>query len=172
MKRKFFAVFLCALFLPASFAVLPPESPAQRRDFSYKTSKRNFGNEEFEIFELVNSRRQNSRLGQLGWNNDAARMARRYSEEMARGNFFSHYDERGRSVAERAQTFGIRNWSGIGKNLFYCEGYNDFSNVAVKGWLNSSGHRKNMLNPQWTATGIGIASARDGKIYVTQIFLK
>lgn len=172
MKRKFFAVFLCALFLQISFAVFPSESNAQRSNNSYGNSRSNFGSEEFEIFELINSRRQKNRLGQLDWDNSLAQMARRYSEEMARGNFFSHYDKRGRSLADRAENFGIRNWRGIGENLFYCEGYDDFSSVAVNGWLNSSGHRKNLLNPGWTTTGIGIASDRDGKIYVTQIFIK
>ena len=99
-------------------------------------------------------------------------MARRYSEDMARGNFFSHYDKRGRTVVERAEHFGIRGWSEIGENLFFCEGYDNFSNLAVKGWLNSSSHRQNMLNPVWTTTGIGVAADRSGRIYITQVFLK
>lgn len=172
MKRKFFAVLLCALLWQVCFTAFPHENFAQKRDKSYKTSRSNFGSEELEIFELVNNRRQKSRLGQLRWNSELAKMARRYSEEMARGNFFSHYDKRGRTVSDRAESFGIRGWRGIGENLFLCDGFNDFSSVAVKNWLNSSGHRKNMLAPEWTATGIGIASDRSGKIYVTQVFIK
>lgn len=172
MNRKFFAVLLCAFFWQFCFNAFPSENFAQRRTDSYKTSGTNFGNEEFEIFELVNNRRQKSRLGQLEWDSDLAKMARRYSEEMARGNFFSHYDKRGRSVSDRAEISGIRGIRGIGENLFFCNGIDDFSGVALKSWLNSSGHRKNMLNPEWTATGIGIASDRSGKIYVTQVFIK
>lgn len=172
MKRKFFAALLCALFWQVTFSAFPSEIFAQKRDSSYKTSRSNFGGEEFEIFELVNDRRRKNRLGQLEWDADLAKMARRYSEEMARGNFFSHYDKRGRTVTDRAESFGIRGWRGIGENLFFCENLEDFSGVAVKGWLNSSTHRKNMLSPEWTATGIGVASDRAGRIYVTQVFIK
>ena len=172
MKRKFFTLLLFAAFLPLNFAVFSFEAAAQRRNNTYKNSRSDFGNEEFEIFEMINSRRQKNRLGQLGWDDDLAEMARRYSEDMARGNFFSHYDKRGRSVAERAQSSGIRGWSSIGENLFYCSGYDDFSNLAVKSWLESSSHRKNMFNPVWTTTGIGVAADRSGKIYVTQVFLR
>lgn len=172
MKRKFFAAVLCALVWQTSFVIFPSETFAQRRGTSYKNSRSNFGGEEFEIFELVNRRRQKSRLGQLEWDGELAEMARRYSQEMARGNFFSHYDKRGGTVTDRAERFGIRGWRGIGENLFFCEGLEDFSGVAVKGWLDSSAHRKNMLSPEWTATGIGVASDRAGRIYVTQVFIK
>ena len=172
MKRKFFALLLFAAFLPLNFAVLSSEVSAQRRSNNYKSSITDFGNEEFEIYELINNRRYKSRLQQLEWDNDLAEMARRYSEDMARGNFFSHYDKRGRTVVERAENFGIRGWTDIGENLFFSEGYDNFSNLAVKGWLNSSSHRKNMLNPVWTTTGIGVAADRSGKIYITQVFLR
>lgn len=172
MKKKFFTLLLFAAFLPLNFGFFSFDAAAQRRNNDYRNSRSDFRNEEFEIFELINSRRQKNRLGQLDWDDDVAEMARRYSEEMARGNFFSHYDKRGRSVAERAQSFGIRRWNSIGENLFFCTGYDDFSNLAVKSWLNSSAHRKNMFNPAWTTTGIGAASDRSGKVYITQVFLK
>ena len=172
MKRKFFTLLLFAAFLPLNFAFLSSVVTAQKRGNNYKSSRTDFSNEEFEIYELINNRRYKSRLRELEWDNDLAEMARRYSEDMARGNFFSHYDKRGRTVVERAENFGIRGWSEIGENLFFCEGYDDFSNLAVKGWLNSSSHRKNMLNPVWTTTGIGVAADRSGKIYITQVFLR
>ena len=172
MKRKFFALLLFAAFLPLNFAFLTSEVSAQRRNNNNRSSRTDFGNAEFEIYELINNRRYKSRLQQLEWDNDLAKLARRYSEEMARGNFFSHYDKRGRTVDQRATNFGIRGWTEIGENLFFCEGYDNFSNLAVKGWLNSSSHRKNMLNPIWTTTGIGVVADRSGKIYITQVFLR
>lgn len=172
MIRKFFAVLLFAAFLPLNFVVFPSEAAAQKRNQNYRNSRSDFGNEEFEIYELINNRRNKSRLQQLDWDDDVAEVARRYSEEMARGNFFSHYDKRGKSVVDRANNFGLRGWSSIGENLFFCEGYDNFSNLAVKGWLNSPTHRQVMLDPEWTTTGIGIAADRSGKIYVTQVFLK
>ena len=172
MKRKFLALLWFAAFLPLNFVCLPSEAAAQRRNQNYKNSRSDFSSEEFEIYELINSRRYKSRLPQLDWNDDVAEMARHYSEEMARGNFFGHYDKRGKTVVDRADSFGLRGWTNIGENLFLCEGYDTFSNLAVKGWLNSPTHRQNMLNSEWTTTGIGIASDRSGKIYITQVFLK
>lgn len=172
MKRKFFVMLLFAGFLPLNLAIFSSEAEAQRRNNNYRNSRTDFGNEEFEIYELINSRRYKSRLQELDWDNDLAEMARRYSEDMARGNFFSHYDKRGRTIVDRAQNFGIRGWAEIGENLFFCEGYDNFSNLAVNGWLKSGSHKKNMLNPQWTTTGIGIAADRSGRIYITQVFLK
>ena len=119
MKRKFFALLLFAAFLPLNFAVLPSEVSAQRRSKNYKNSKTDFGNEEFEIYELINSRRNKSRLQELEWDDDVAEMARRYSEEMARGNFFSHYDKRGKSVVDRAESFGIRGWADNRRKSFF-----------------------------------------------------
>ena len=174
MKPKFFAWLLFAAFLPLNMAVFPSEASAQKRGSgnSYRTSRADFGSEELRIYELINNRRRKSRLRQLEWDDDIAEMARRYSADMARGNFFSHHDRRGRSVVDRAQNFGLRGWTTIGENLFFCEGYGEFSNLAVNGWMKSSSHRKNMLNPQWTRTGIGIAEDRSGRIYVTQVFVR
>jgi uncharacterized protein YkwD len=170
MKRKFFVLLLFAVFLPLNCLLFPSEASAQRRN--NRNARTDFGSEAFEIYELINSRRQRSRLRQLAWDDDVAKMARRYSEEMARGNFFSHHDRRGRSVADRAENFGLRGWTMIGENLFFCEGFDEISNLAVNGWLKSSTHKKNMLNSQWTTTGIGIASNRSGRIYITQVFLR
>lgn len=172
MKRKFFAALLCAAFLPVSLTFFSSEVSAQRRTENHRTSRTDFSGEEYEIYELINNRRYQSRLRRLEWDDDVAEMARRYSAEMARGNFFSHHDRRGRSVVDRAENFGLRGWTIIGENLFFSEGYGDFSNLAVNGWLRSSTHKKNMLNPQWTTTGIGIVSDRAGRIYITQVFLK
>ncbi len=172
MKRKFFAALLCAAFLPLNLTFLTSEISAQRRNENYRASKTDFSGEEFEIYGLINNRRRKSRLQDLYWDDDVAEMARRYSAEMARGNFFSHHDRRGKSVVDRAENFGLRGWTLIGENLFFYEGYGEFSNLAVNGWMRSSTHKKNMLNPEWTTTGIGIASDRAGRIYITQVFLK
>lgn len=127
---------------------------------------------ELEIFELVNQERRKKGLGKLYWDNDLSKMARNYSKKMARDNFFSHYDSDGESVIERANRSRIKDWRKIGENLFFCEGFDNFQAVAVKGWLRSASHRQNMLDRSWTDSGIGVAKSRDGRIYVTQVFIK
>lgn len=124
------------------------------------------------ILDLVNRERRRRDAGVLIWNEDLAAVARNYSRQMARENFFGHADRRGKSLRDRLDAARIDSWSGIGENLFFCEGYNDYAELSIRGWLGSSSHRKNMLNPSFSETGIGIAVTGDEKVYVTQIFLR
>jgi uncharacterized protein YkwD len=124
------------------------------------------------IFELVNRERRRRAAGALKWNDQLANVARNYSRQMARENFFGHSDRRGRSLHDRLDAANIDDWAGIGENLFFCKGYDDYAALSIRGWLESSSHRRNMLNPTFTETGIGVATAGDGRVYVTQIFLK
>lgn len=127
-------------------------------------------NDEAEIFDLINRERGKHRLGGLDWDDRLAKLARSYSRQMAREGFFDHYDPSGNSIIERAQAASINDWRKIGENLFYSENISPFSGVAVRGWMKSPSHRRNILDGSWTATGIGVAKARDGSIYVTQLF--
>ena len=131
-----------------------------------------FDNEERKIFELINKERRKYGLHPLDWSADLADMARSYSKQMARENFFSHYDRRGNSVADRARAMKIKRWRRIGENLFMCDGYEKFTNLAIKGWMNSSSHRENILEIDYNATGIGVARSSNGAIYITQVFLQ
>ena len=126
--------------------------------------------EEREIFRLVNVERSRSRLGSLHWDDDLALLARNFSRRMARDRFFDHVDPDGKSVVERAEDAGLRNWRRIGENLFVTERIDGFSEFAVHGWLRSPSHRQNILDRKWTATGVGIAIDRRGNIFITQVF--
>ena len=125
---------------------------------------------ELEVYDLVNRERSHARLRNLAWDDRLGRLARDYSRQMARRGFFDHYDPEGRTVTDRARALRISNWSSIGENLFFCEAHPYFTQSAVRGWLKSRSHRTNMLDRTWTATGVGIATARDGSIYITQVF--
>ena len=125
---------------------------------------------ELDVFDLVNRERSRARLGRLVWDDELAKLARDYSRQMARDGFFDHYDPEGRTVIDRAESARIRNWSTIGENLFVCENHPYFARTAIRGWLDSETHRTNMLDKSWTTTGIGIATSRDGSIFITQVF--
>lgn len=129
-------------------------------------------NDESEIFELVNEERRKKRLNELNWNGDLAKIARAYSRKMAKESFFSHYDKDGKSVVERANDAKINGWRQIGENLFFCQCPNDYSDFAVKGWMKSAAHRRNILNGKFTSSGIGVAESRNGEIYITQVFVQ
>lgn len=125
--------------------------------------------EEYEIFDLVNRERLRSSLSYLEWDDELARVARNFSRQMAREGFFSHADRQGRTVVQRAHD---TEWSKIGENLFMCAERNDFTSFSVRGWMRSSSHRKNILDREWTDTGIGVYRSRDDKIFVTQVFVR
>jgi uncharacterized protein YkwD len=154
MKRKLISSFVVATVLAT---ILSATASSQSRG-------------EMEVFDLVNRERSRARLVGLEWDEQLARLARNYSRQMAREGFFDHYDPEGKTVIDRAQNARIRNWSGIGENLFVCDEHPAFATIAVRGWMKSSTHRTNMLNRTWTATGIGIATADDGSIFITQVF--
>ena len=128
-------------------------------------------NEEFEIFQLVNVERARQRLRPLAWDDDVANVARDHSRQMARQNFFAHQDPKGRTVVDRAEQRDVRGWSKIGENLFMCDEIDGFERYSVRGWIKSPSHRRNMLNREWSTTGIGVYRSRDGRIYVTQVFI-
>jgi len=154
MKRKLFSSFVVSAFMTAALC-LPMH--AQSRG-------------ESGVFDLVNRERSRAHLGILAWDDDLARVARAYSRRMASEGFFDHYDPKGKTVMDRAAR--LRNWSSIGENLFVCDEQPSFETVAIRGWMNSKTHRTNMLDRGWTATGIGIATARDGSIFITQVFTR
>ena len=152
MKRKYLSSFILVTVTIAAFAV---SAFAQTED-------------ESEIFQLVNRERARVRLGSLIWDDRLGKLARDYSRRMAREGFFDHFDPDGKSVLDRAAR--IPGWARIGENLFVCNDQPLYTSVAVRGWLKSPTHKTNMLDRTWTATGIGIATARDGSIYITQVF--
>jgi uncharacterized protein YkwD len=152
MKRKFFSSFVLVTVTIVACAVL---TFSQTRD-------------ENEIFNLVNRERSRAHLGELSWDERLAKVARDYSRRMAREGFFDHYDPNGKTVIDRADR--VPGWKRIGENLFVCDDQPYYTTVAIRGWMKSPTHRTNILDRTWTATGIGIATARDGSIFITQVF--
>ena len=152
-------VLLTALIALPGFSIY-----AQQRDRIYSNT------DETNILSLVNRERARYGLSQLYWNERLADLARKYSGTMARERFFEHIDKNGDSVVERAQHERIRGWNKIGENLFMCSPTYDLPTVSVRGWMRSPTHRENILDPEWQTTGIGIAYARDGRTYITQVF--
>jgi uncharacterized protein YkwD len=126
--------------------------------------------DEGRILSLVNRERSRIGLSQLFWDDRLADLARRYSEKMAREHFFEHIDSDGNDVVARARQSRIRGWSKIGENLFMCSPTDELARLSVRGWMHSPTHRENILDPEWRGTGIGIAYARSGEIYITEVF--
>jgi len=126
----------------------------------------------FRIFTLVNIERMKRGLNELFWDDEVAKIALGYSKKMAKENFFGHFDSNNQSVSERAKSAKLKYWSKIGENLFSIEQTEKFDGFAVKNWMKSPTHRQNILDPEWTTSGIGIAESTSGEIFITQVFIK
>ena len=126
---------------------------------------------EREAFGLINKKRADAGLEPLVWNEQLAAMARDHSADMAQFKYFSHKGTDGTMVDARADRFGITNWSAIGENIAFSRGYTDAPSFAVTCWMESPGHRQNILDKRWNQTGMGAAILPDGTYYFTQVFL-
>ena len=89
---------------------------------------------------------------------------------MAEENFFSHNDPEGRSVRERVNEARIK-WHMVGETLALSNGYINPVATSLRGWMDSPGHRRNILDPDWRNTAIGVWISADGTVYFTEIFL-
>ncbi len=127
---------------------------------------------ERQAFEEINRQRATMNLQPLVWSDDAAKIARLHSENMANFKFFSHEGLDGLMVSDRADSCGISKWRAIGENIAYNRGYANPIEFAVERWMQSPGHRENILNERWKESGIGVAITEDGTYYFTQVFLQ
>lgn len=125
---------------------------------------------EASIHTQINQIRKTQGLEPLKANEKLARVAREYSRQMAAKNFFSHYGPAGDSVADRVRTVGVV-YRLVGENLAKTVNAPKPDQVAVRGWMNSPGHRANVLRREFSESGIGVW--RTGNTYyLTQVFLR
>ncbi len=119
----------------------------------------------------VNRHRETRGLTDLEWSEELLEIARYYSRRMAEEKFFSHTDPEGRTVRQRVSEAGIT-WRVLGENLAYSSGYTNPVAASINGWMDSEGHRRNILDPTYRKTAIGVWISADGTVFFTEIFLK
>ena len=96
------------------------------------------------------------------------RVAKIKAEDMVTNNYFSHQSPIYGSPFDMIKSFKI-SYKSAGENI----AANSSNNGAVTAWMNSSGHRANILNSKFNYTGIGVVnSAKYGKGYVQQFIGK
>lgn len=127
---------------------------------------------EIQLVREINRIRLRNNLQPLNWSDALARVARRYSKRMAETGRFGHYDTDGQTVIERVEDADFTGWKKLGENLFFASGLpeTEIPETAIRGWMGSPSHRKNILTSVWRVTGIGVYRTRDGRTFVTQIF--
>jgi len=144
----------------------PTLAPAPQEDFVACV--------ETEVLRLTNDERTKQGLSALAPDSKLHDVAQAHSDDMLTDDYFSHDDQSGCSSSCRATNAGYR-WKAIGENIYMMSGYKmtpeQTAAMMVDGWMNSPGHRKNILNESFTESGVGLAV--DGKsIYVTSMYGK
>lgn len=119
---------------------------------------------EQQVIDLVNEQRAKNGLRKLTANWELSRVARYKSQDMHDNKYFSHTSPTYGSPFDMMKSFGI-SYRSAGENI--AQGYRT-PEAVVKGWMNSSGHRANILNSSYTQIGVGYVS--DGN-YWTQMFI-
>jgi uncharacterized protein YkwD len=125
---------------------------------------------ELQVQREVNNARHAAHIPQLNWNETLAMEARRHAKNMANRQFFSHDDPMRGDLSHRLDRSGIE-WIRCAENLYSEMGFNDPAKHAVQVWLDSPGHRKNMLDSMFSDTGVGAALQGDGTLLIVQVFI-
>jgi uncharacterized YkwD family protein/spore coat assembly protein SafA len=136
--------------------------PGQRLTIpQISTSVQNF---EEEVARLVNEQRAKNGLSPLTLNWELSRVARYKSEDMARNRYFSHTSPTYGTPFEMIRSFGL-SYRSAGENIAYGQ---RTPAAVMDAWMNSSGHRANILNASYTQIGVGYYANGN---YWTQMFI-
>ncbi|MER7819482.1 CAP domain-containing protein, partial [Streptomyces sp. NPDC096153] len=118
-----------------------------------------------QVVALVNAERSKAGCGPVRSNDKLETAARRHSEDMAARGYFDHTSPDGSDPGDRITAAGYR-WSTYGENI--ARGQQSPSSV-MDSWMNSPGHRANILNCSFKELGVGIHDASGGPWW-TQAF--
>lgn len=133
---------------------------------SSSTETSNMNSDEKEVFDLINKQRTNNGLAALKNDSEVQRVARIKAQDMVDNNYFSHTSPTYGSPFDMLKSFKI-SYKTAGENI----AGNSSNSSAVTAWMNSSGHKANILNSNFNYTGIGVVSSpKYGKMYV-QLFI-
>ena len=138
---------------------------------------------ERSILHYTNQERRKRKLALLRGHPALIRSSRLHSQWMARRRAFSHTGSGGSSPWDRATRAGYPS-STVSENIWQTQGQRglawkskfrwdsdwNLGRAAVISWMNSPGHRANLLSPEWRHMGIGVARNNRDRIYLTQNF--
>ncbi|MBQ8390218.1 MAG: SafA/ExsA family spore coat assembly protein [Oscillibacter sp.] len=119
---------------------------------------------EAEVIRLVNAERAKQGLKALTANWELSRVARYKSQDMVDNKYFSHTSPTYGSPFQMIKNFGI-SFRTAGENIAYGQ---RTPQAVVNAWMNSSGHRANILNSSYTQIGVGYVASGN---YWTQMFI-
>ena len=153
---------------PESTPSTPSTTPQQKPESTpeHKPST-DFSSYQQQVLDLVNAERTKRGISALTLDSNLSSVATKKSQDMVNKNYFDHTSPTYGSPFDMMKQFGI-SYRTAGENI--AKGQKTPQEV-VTAWMNSEGHRKNILNPNFTNLGIGIAKDSKGTTYWTQMFI-
>lgn len=124
--------------------------------------------QENEVIRLVNVERAKAGLPALKTNWQLSRVARYKSADMASKGYFSHNSPTYGTPFQMMENFGLR-FTAAGENIAY--GQRTPAEV-MRDWMNSPGHRSNIMSGSFSEIGVGLAKNKNGVCYWTQQFMR
>ncbi|MEU9452464.1 CAP domain-containing protein [Streptomyces sp. NPDC048277] len=112
---------------------------------------------EAEVLKLVNEERAKVGCSALAANSSLTKLAEGFSDDMAARNFFDHTDPDGKTPWDRAAAAGISNLGG--ENIARGQAT---AQAVMDAWMNSEGHRANILNCDFKTLGVGVHFGEGG----------
>ncbi|ARK31239.1 CAP domain-containing protein [Halalkalibacter krulwichiae] len=144
----------------------PPEQPSEAAPEEEPQSQPTEGISEIEqqVIDLTNVERRNNGLPDLQADASLSNVARAKSNDMQQNNYFSHTSPTYGSPFDMMRDFGVQ-YNTAGENI--AQGQRTPEEV-VQAWMNSEGHRANILNREYTHIGVGYQESGN---YWTQMFI-
>lgn len=164
--KKILFLFFLAYNLSYSFNFLGfsfNNNISSNENFAKNFQEKNYKE---QVLNLVNLERKKSGLKPIILSNDLNKIAFFKAEDMAKNSYFSHTSPKYGSTLNLLKKNKI-NYSHAGENIA-CGQKNPIQ--VMESWMKSPGHRKNILNPNYTEMGIAIDS--EGKFNWAQLFIK
>jgi uncharacterized YkwD family protein/spore coat assembly protein SafA len=123
---------------------------------------------ENEVIRLTNAERSKAGLPALAGNWQLSRVARYKSQDMATKGYFSHQSPTYGSPFDMMESFGLK-FSAAGENIAYGQ---RTPQEVVTAWMNSPGHKANILSRSYSQIGVGLYKTNSGVCYWTQMFMQ
>ena len=153
---------------PESTPSTPSTTPEQKPESTPEQKpSTDFSSYQQQVLDLVNAERTKRGISALTLDSNVSSVATKKSQDMVNKNYFDHTSPTYGSPFDMMKQFGI-SYRTAGENI--AKGQKTPQEV-VTAWMNSEGHRKNILNPNFTNLGVGIAKDSKGTTYWTQMFI-
>lgn len=147
-----------------------PETPAkpQKPNTQTENSGAPAGSYESSVVSLVNKERAAQGLPALKFNSKLSNVAEAKAADLRDKNYFSHTSPTYGSPFDMMKSFGI-SYTAAGENI--AKGYKT-PDAVMQGWMNSPGHKANILNSSFTEIGVGYVTDGSGTGYWVQMFIR